>query len=319
MSTIRAIAADELEGWLAIDADDASRDQTGRRIRAAWDDGLAGPRLTFIAEDPQGRPLGRLAYLPNPVASVMPDIHEALIYGLWLDWSDPGSVEIGRQLVEASLPALPGSVIAVDGYANPAYMEGAGIRRAVFEAAGQPLFQEKEGFLWTPATSPASRDAPRRLEFRTVEQEGPEAYAAVMSRCAVGTLDRNDAYYARLVSSPRWGPEMLGFLEDEDASSWLLAFEPGGAAAGYVALGSFDEPGRGTIIHIGVVPELRGRGHVTELLAACNAAALRRGFDRVLSDIDVENAPMAAALERAGHRAAATDWHVHHHRLEIGG
>jgi ribosomal protein S18 acetylase RimI-like enzyme len=87
--------------------------------------------------------------------------------------------------------------------------------------------------------------------------------------------------------------------------------------AGYVALGTFDDPARGTIIHIGVVPEQRGRGYVDELLRACNDAALRRNFDLVLSDVDVENRPMQAAMERAAHHAAATPWHVHHYRLEL--
>jgi hypothetical protein len=71
-------------------------------------------------------------------------------------------------------------------------------------------------------------------------------------------------------------------------------------------------------MHIGVVPERRGRGYVNDLLAACNDAALRRGFDRVLSDVDVLNGPMQVALERAGHHSAATPWHVHHYRLGLG-
>jgi ribosomal protein S18 acetylase RimI-like enzyme len=180
-----------------------------------------------------------------------------------------------------------------------------------------PLFQEKEGFLWTPETSPAPSVEPA-LTFRPITDVGRELYAATMSRATEGTLDRQDRYYAALVGRSGWGPEMLAFLTDEDASSWLLALDATGEVAGYVALGAFSEAGRGTIVHIGVVPELRGRGYVSELLAACNEAALRRGFERVLSDVDVDNGPMLAAMERAGHLAAATPWHVHHYRLEIG-
>ena len=138
-----------------------------------------------------------------------------------------------------------------------------------------------------------------------------------MSRCTEGTLDRQDRYYASLVGRDGWGPEMLSFLEAEDAPTWLLAFDGSGEVVGYMALGTFDEPTRGTIIHIGVVPESRGRRYIDELLGACNEAALRRGFDRVLSDVDVENRPMLAAMERAGHLASATAWHVHHYRLEL--
>jgi RimJ/RimL family protein N-acetyltransferase len=209
-------------------------------------------------------------------------------------------------------------VIALDAYANPEYMVGSAVRRAVFEAAGLPLFQEKEGFLWTPDDSPPPPNE-RRLTFRPITETGREVYARSMSRCTEGTLDRQDRYYAGLVGRDGWGPEMLGYLTDEDASSWLLAFDPADEIVGYVALGAFDEAGRGTIMHVGVLPEHRGHGYIDELLAACNEAALRRGFDRVLSDVDVLNEPMMAAMERAGHHAAATPWHVHHYRLESPG
>jgi RimJ/RimL family protein N-acetyltransferase len=190
------------------------------------------------------------------------------------------------------------------------------VRRAIFEAARMPLFQEKQGFTWTPAGSPIVDAAPR-LTFRDVTETGTDLYARTMSRCPAGTLDRQDRYYAGLVGLDGWGPEMIAFLADEDAPSWLLGFDVAGEVAGYVALGTFDDPARGTIIHIGVVPEQRGRGYVDELLRACNDAALRRNFDLVLSDVDVENRPMQAAMERAGHHAAATPWHVHHYRLEL--
>jgi ribosomal protein S18 acetylase RimI-like enzyme len=314
--TTRAIRRDQLDDWISVGVDDPANERMGDRVRGAWADGSGGPSLTFVAQDDGGAPVGRLAFTHGAVAEALPERHEALAIGMWLAWEDPGSVDVGRRLIVDHLGALPASVIALDGYANPEYMVGAAGRRAVFEAAGMPLFQEKEGFLWTPSTSPAPPHA--RLTFRGIAEVGRELYAATMSRCIDDTLDRQDRYYAALTGRDGWGPEMLGFLTDEDAPTWLLGFDPDDAIVGYMALGAFDEAGRGTIMHIGVMPEHRGRGYIDDLLAACNAAALRRGFDRVLSDVDILNGPMRAAMERAGHLSAATPWHVHHYRLELG-
>lgn len=316
MVTIRTIDTDQLDAWLDVGSDDPANERVAGRIRAGWSEGSGGPELTFVAEDDAGAVLGRLAWLHGPAATSLPEVHEAVATGLWLQWSDPDAVETGRRLVAESLPSLPSSVMAVDAYANPDYVTASDVRQRVFEAAGMPIFQEKEGVLWTPATSPAP-DRDPRLTFRTIAEAGSDLYARTMSRCTEGTLDRQDRYYAGLVGRDGWGPEMLSFLEDEDAPTWLLAFDGSGDVVGYMALGTFDEPTRGTIIHIGVVPGFRGRGYVHELLLACNDAARRRGFDRVLSDVDVENLPMLAAMERAGHLASATAWHVHHYRLEL--
>ena len=62
-----------------------------------------------------------------------------------------------------------------------------------------------------------------------------------------------------------------------------------------------------SIGYIGVVPERRGRGYVNDLLARGTETLLRVGNGQVLrADTDVDNAPMAAAFERAGYRRFAT-------------
>jgi GNAT superfamily N-acetyltransferase len=313
--TTRAVRRDQFDDWLAVGEADPANERMGDRVRTAWADGSGRPELTFVAQDESGAPVGRLAFTHGSIAHALPDLHEALAIGLWLDWADPGAVDVGRRLVVDHLDTLPASVIAVDAYANPEYMTGANVRRAVFESAGMPLFQEKEGFVWAPDSSPP-QPPEARLTFRTIGEVGRELYASTMSRCAAGTLDRQDQYYAALTGPDGWGPEMLAFLTEEDAATWVLGYDGAGDVVGYMALGSFDEAGRGTIMHIGVVPEHRGSGYIGDLLAACNAAALWRGFGTVLSDVDVQNGPMIAAMERAGHHASATPWHVHHYRLE---
>jgi GNAT superfamily N-acetyltransferase len=314
MITIRSIAPDELDAWLTLSGTVPPDDRLARRMRAAWQDATGGSTLTFVAER-DGRAVGRLAYVNTPAASVLPGVLETSMVGLWLPWEAGDAVDVGRRLIVETLEALPDGVHAVDGYANPEYMPRADVRRAVFEAAGMPLFQEKEGFLWQSSNPDPPLQRTPRLHFTSAEEVGEEPFARVMARAVVGTLDRQDGYYRELVGPEGWGQEMLGYLGD-DASSWLIALEEDGTEVGYVLVGAFDEPGRATLSHIGVVPESRGRGYVDELLQAGNAAARRRGFDRILSDVDVDNPPMLAAMERNGHSAAATTWHVWHHRLE---
>ena len=310
--SVRAIGADELEAWLALRPDDAVE----TRLRAAWESGSSGPERTFLLEE-GGRPVGRVAYTADAVASALPDVHEATTSGLWVPWDEPRSAERGGMLVARSIALLRPPIGFVDGYANPAYMPDWAGRRAVFEAAGLPLFQEKEGFLWTSDVPTPAVEG--RLTFRALPDVGRDALARTMGRCTAGTLDRQDQHYASLVGEPQWGVEMLAFVTPEDESSWLLAFDRANDVVGYVLLSTFDEPERGTIAHIGVLPEARGNGYVHELLAELDLLARRRGFTTILSDSDTLNAPMHAAFERAGHHAAATPWHVWHHRIDLRG
>jgi len=103
---------------------------------------------------------------------------------------------------------------------------------------------------------------------------------------------------------------------ERDERSWLLGYH-GDDPAGFVAVSGFDAQ-TWTIVHIGVVPEHRGHGHVHELLAAADGAARARGFTAGLSDVDVVNEPMLAAMRRAGHRTDLRPWHVWHYRRDVG-
>jgi ribosomal protein S18 acetylase RimI-like enzyme len=239
--------------------------------------------------------------------------------GLW-SARDADQPAVGQLLLRDTLErVLPPGHLTVDGRVNPHTGEDVAVRLALYERAGYRVFQEKEGFLWSAATTdsvdPALTRA--RLTFRTVDEVGEEAFAEVMSRSVAGTLDRNDVYYRDLVGPRGWGREMLGYLEPEDRRSWLIASTPAGVTAGYVFVAAFELPGRGTIGHIGVVPEERGNRYVDELLQAANRVARERGYSSMLSDVDVQNAPMLAAMERAGHRASATSWHSWHFRLDV--
>jgi RimJ/RimL family protein N-acetyltransferase len=63
-----------------------------------------------------------------------------------------------------------------------------------------------------------------------------------------------------------------------------------------------EPPGFLTIFYVGVVPDMRGRGYVNDLLAAGTATLLEANMNDkpLIADTDISNAPMAAAFERAG-------------------
>ena len=307
---IRTIAPDELNAWARGD------DSLGGAVRELWDDGSSRPEWCFIGQrDGAAEPVARIGFAAEPVGGGV-DTLEFRIFGLELPW-DGDYLDIGREVLDATLPrVLPPGHMTVDMRLNAERHDHIDERRRLAEACGFALFQEKHGFLWRDDGRPMP--APERLVFRTLREVGREAYASVMARAAVpGSLDRNDRYYYALCGSDGWASQMLALLRDEDADSWLLAETPDGETVGFAALGAFDDEGTATIVHIGVLPEHRGHGYVDELLRAVNLEARRRGFAAILSDVDVENRPMSAALERAGYSSSARAWHVWHYRLRV--
>jgi RimJ/RimL family protein N-acetyltransferase len=55
--------------------------------------------------------------------------------------------------------------------------------------------------------------------------------------------------------------------------------------------------------YLGVVPRMRGRGYINDLVAETTRFHAGRGEPRIGATTDTTNLPMAAAFERAGYRA----------------
>jgi len=85
-----------------------------------------------------------------------------------------------------------------------------------------------------------------------------------------------------------------------DRAWWRLAYTRDGALAGLAI------PCRNarvsTVGYLGVVPELRGRRYVDDILAEITRFHAAAGARRIGATTDVTNAAMAAAFERAGYR-----------------
>lgn len=309
MLTIRAIDEGELEAFAALDPTAPDMAST---LRGLWSDGSSRPAWTLVAEDGD-RLVGRAALFTEELGCGLP-IVEGRLAGLWVA-DEPGALAVAQGLIERAVELGRGVTPFIERRLNAEVHPRKEFWVAALRNAGFDLFQEKQGFVWTDAGQVLP--APTRLAFNPIRAAGTEAFAAAMAATIPGTLDRNDRFYLDTCGAAGWGHEMVGALEADDDEGWLIATEPDGSLAGYVAVGRFEE-GVGTIVHIGVAPDRRGRGYVDELLQAANLAARARGYRSMLSDVDVENAPMLAAMERNGHLPGVRPWHVWAYRRELG-
>jgi GNAT superfamily N-acetyltransferase len=279
-----------------------------------WESGESCPEWSFILEDAGDR-VGRIAYRTEETCrpEFLGDLpsHELFVYGWWLPWEhDPTSVA----LIAGSLEELPDDLPSlVQLRLNAAFHSHVGVRREVAETSGFALFQEKEGVLWEDGG--AAVQVPDRLRFQPVSEVGREAYRAVLGSVGRDTLDRNDQYYYRLAGEENWSNVFMSFLGPADEDTWLLGSLPDGTPVGFVGVSSFDAPDVATIAFIGVAPEHRGRRYIDDFLLAGTAAAQRKGFRSILSDVDTVNTPMLDAMERNGHRADRHPWHTWHYRM----
>ena len=308
MVTVRPIGDDELDWYVGLDPESP---ELGPTMRGLWADGSGRPAWTLVAED-DGPPIGRAALLSEPFGCGLP-ILEGQVAGLWLDWDRPEHARAAAALLDAVAELARGVMPFVERRLNPEVHRDVDRWREVLEGGAFTLFQEKEGFAWTDEGGPAR---PTRLEFRPLAEVGRAAFASAMAEAIGGTLDRNDRFYVDACSEAGWGRQMVEFAAPVDELSWLLGYEPDGTLVGYVGVSEFEE-GVATIAHIGVVPARRGRGYVDDLLLAANAAARARGYRQMLSDVDTENRPMLAAMERNGHRRGVRPWHVWAYRRRI--
>ena len=302
MVTIRTIREDELEAFAALDPKTPGLIGT---LRELWDNGSGRPEWTLLAED-AGRPVARVALFTEPFGCGL-DLREGRLAGLWVDRRSRSHADGARVLLDAAADLAGDVTPFIERRLNPEVHPDIPFWRTALEHAGFALFHEKEGFVWTD--DGGALPVPRRLSFTSLVEVGRTAYASAMAATIPGTLDRNDRFYLEACGAAAWGTEMVGAADHADERGWLLAHERDGTLAGYVAVGSFEE-GVGTIVHIGVVPDRRGRGYVDELLRAANRAARDLGYRSMLSDVDTENVPMLAAMERNGHLRGIRPWHV---------
>lgn len=224
-----------------------------------------------------------------------------------LHWAD-GGLDAARVAVTAAVDsAPPGAAVYLP--VNAEVSRDHATRCRVAEACGFGLFQEKEGFWWNDTGQALPEPSGLRLE--AMSRIGREAFVPVIGRCLAQTLDRTDTLVFGRHRPEQWVTTFLDHRASAaEAQSWLYAETTSGVPVGFVGLAQrVDDPGVGTVVLIGVLPEQRGRGYVDQLLLAAYRAARGRGFASVLSLVDVDNRPMMAAMCRSGADSNAHPWH----------
>jgi GNAT superfamily N-acetyltransferase len=302
----RPIRADEMDLFVEAGPPD-HREEVEKYLESMFAAGSMRPEWCFVAQEGD-RVLGRAAFwtLPGtekPLALVLLDV----------PW-EGNNVGVGARLVGDVLGearALGAGEIehVIDAPPmQPQFQHRPERRIRLLENAGFALRRETDRFQWPGGEPPV---VPDRLSFRTLEEVGEEAFVDAMRRVSEGTLDREIREERESL-----GPQGAArdFFEDarrvkHEPSWWRLAYDRQGADLAGLVMPA-EPPGFLTVFYVGVVPEMRGRGYVDDLLAAGTLSLLgaraRGDTEKPLrADTDVANAPMAAAFGRAGWRRFA--------------
>lgn len=283
---VRAIGADELRAFSRISPEGAA--DVEAHVRATWQAGVGSPELCFVAEV-NGELVGRVAY-----TRTAPE--ELGLFALWLPWGRD-HVEVGRVLLGESLAAVHAAGVAVvEARVNVAFHSYAEEREDVFAAAGVERVQTKARLVGPTAAEPRRPS----VELRTLDAVGRDAFVDALARVTEGTLDRLDALEVERLGPALHAEWYVRGLEGEgvEPTRWLLGYD-GDELAALLVLQEWDED-TGTLAYIGVAPEHRGRGLGAELVAEARRRLAADGLQKMLADVDLDNGPMLAALERAG-------------------
>ncbi|WP_246469890.1 GNAT family N-acetyltransferase [Cohnella nanjingensis] len=253
-----------------------------------------------------GRALGRLAYWTMPG-----EAHPLSLVLLDLPWVEDGCAEIGRRLLQESLPAMRAlgareieHVLDVPVMA-PQWQTHPEARMRFLEEAGFAQIRQTCRFERIPGKSATVDKGDAGLSFRSLAEVGETAFIAAIEQANRGTLDlREQGDRDRLgpVEHARRAFEDLRRMAYEP-DWWQLAYTPSGELVGLIMPAK--SPTFATIGFIGVVPEHRGRGYIHALLRRGTAILEAAGVAPIRADTDVNNHPMANAFAQAGYAAFA--------------
>ena len=298
----RSVRADDLDLFVEATGYPEHRKEVERYLESMFSAGSMRPEWCFVLEEEEGRTLGRVAFwtLPGmgePFALVLLDIswdgdYVGVGTRLLKDVLNEAR-RLGSKEIEHVLDTPP---------MQPQFQYHPERRDALLQSVGFAFKRETERFEWQGEGPPV---VSKRLYFRTLEEVGEEALVDAMERVSEGTLDREIREERERLGSQGAARE---FFEDAqrvkyEPSWWHLAYSSEGELVGLTM--PSEPPGFLTIFYIGVVPEMRGRGYVDDLLADVTSTLLsaraKSGNQKPLrADTDVASAPMATAFERAG-------------------
>jgi GNAT superfamily N-acetyltransferase/RimJ/RimL family protein N-acetyltransferase len=295
---IRSVGTNELDLFIDAAGFPDHRSEIEQYLDRMFAAGSMRPEWCFIAEE-EDRPVGRVAFWTLPgmeqsFALVLLDVDWEGVYTAvgtrLLQYTLDEARALGAEDIEHVIDAPP---------IRPQFQHHAQKRIGLLKSAGFYLRRETGRYEWRGTEPPTE---PGWLSFLALEEVGEEAFIEAMERISEGTLDQEIRAEREKLGTKRAAQE---FFDDagrvqHDASWWRLAYAPNGDLAGLIM--PAEPPGFLTIFYVGVVPGMRGRGYVNDLLAAGTATLLAAGKNDkpLIADTDISNAPMAAAFERAG-------------------
>ncbi len=291
LAQVLACTTDEPLGW--VDAEVFRRRFTSGQYR---------PGLTWIAED-RGRVVARAIWWLAP-GWIYPQALDCLLVrrpvadraGLAADLLAAAHGAF-RSRGMRGLPQF--HIFLPNGWRRePEAVAALAWRKEAARRAGLTRELERLQYEWTPAAGlPAG---PERLELRPEPDD--EVFLGAFRRVAEGTLDATTNAGRAAVGAGQQARDAMRYYLGMPGPRdwWRLAYTPEGSLAGLaIPSRNFDGP---VVAYLGVVPELRGRGYVDDLLAEITRLLAGEGAQRIRADTDLANRPMAAAFERAGYR-----------------
>ncbi|MEU7898121.1 GNAT family N-acetyltransferase [Nonomuraea sp. NPDC049152] len=282
-----AFTVDEPVSWIPAD-----------RYLAELGDDMYRPEWTWIVSDGD-RIVGRALWWGQRDSSA-----PLALDCLHLEASVPDREEVAAALLDAGHRAFGGAkpplynLTLPNGWRDdPAVSSAVAWRKAASVAAGLVEEVERLRLEWTPDLGvPASSG---RLRF---SEATDEEFLEVFRRIAVGSLDAETRRNVAALGADRAAREEMDFYLDRPGKRewWRVAHTPDGTVAG-LAIPSAT-PYNVNVGYLGVVPELRGRGYVDDILAEITRIHAENGAELITATTDTTNAPMAAAFARAGYR-----------------
>jgi hypothetical protein len=299
---LRAVAQDDRDDVLAWPPAGQIGSMPADQYRAGLAAGNYRPEWTWVADD-SGQILARACWwghsdADHPLALDSIDVHERVAGRAAFA---AGLLSAGHRAFRAAGLDRPPSFhlfLPNEWRADPAVARSIGWRRRAAALAGLTDELERLRYEWTPAAGVPAR--PGRLLFQAEPDD--EVVLRVFRRIAAGSLDVTTRRAVAALGADRQArADMQVYLGMPGPREWWrLAYTRDGTLAG-LAIPSRNPSGP-VVGYLGVVPELRGRGYIDDILAEITGFHAAAGAQIIVADTDTVNVPMAAAFDRAGYR-----------------
>lgn len=273
-----------------------------RRHRAMAEAELAegGYRLPWcrVALDRAGKPLAAHAWWAPPGSDTphLVDLFGATDLDAAVELLVRARADLDLDFAECWL-VVPGDGDTAVEQANP-------VDVPVLRAAGFRRIVDRVRLEWLPRDEVP--EPPGRLDFRPAGSFSRTELLEIFAAVGDGSLD----HHMRTGRTRDGVAAEAGHRLDRTAAMpgpphWFaIGVDASGTPVGYVR-SAHVTGGRPVLAEIGVVPAMRGRRFVDDLLAHGTRLLAEAGATRITSDTDLANTPMRAAFGRAGYHEFA--------------